>query len=334
MSGNGIRCLVQAAVDAGLVRAGHRSPVRHRSAGSARWSTGRRGPGLGYGRVDMGAAALGAELGRRRGRSACRAGPGASTWATPIVVLFGAAGRRRHGARASGAGLRAVGRPAGPTWSSCGPAPAPASSPCGCGSAAWARPWPAAPARAPRRPPPTRMARSGRRVRGAQPGRRPRGRARRRPGSSLAGPTQKVATSRWTRPSWPRWCDEHGGLAPGDVPTRWRRARDADRAQLPRAHRAGRRGVPLDVGRRGRRRPRRAGPAGGHRRRRRGGPGRPAPRPARPGHLRRAGQGPGAARAVARRSTPTPSSSTTSSRPPSSATWRRSSGAPPSTAPR
>ena len=46
------------------------------------------------------------------------------------------------------------------------------------------------------------------------------------------------------------------------------------------------------------RQPRRAGPAGRHGRRRRGRPGRAAPRRARPGHLRRQGQGRGAARAV------------------------------------
>ena len=52
------------------------------------------------------------------------------------------------------------------------------------------------------------------------------------------------------------------------------------------------------------------------------GPGRAAPRRARPGHLRRPGQGGGDRRAQPRASTPTPSSSTTSSPRPSTATWR------------
>ena len=58
MSGNGIRCLVQAAVDAGLAEVG-RVEV-HTDAG-ARWVEYRRGgeAGLGYGRVGMGPPVLG-----------------------------------------------------------------------------------------------------------------------------------------------------------------------------------------------------------------------------------------------------------------------------------
>ena len=86
MSGNGIRCLVQAAVDAGMVKAGTVTvqtlgglrTVEYRSEALAE---------LGYGRVDMGLAVLGAELG-------ADASPGVR-WGqhvdmgNPHVVLFG-----------------------------------------------------------------------------------------------------------------------------------------------------------------------------------------------------------------------------------------------------
>jgi diaminopimelate epimerase len=86
MSGNGIRCLVQAAVDAGLVRAG---TVVVETLGGLRTVEYRSGPdaGLGYGRVDMGHAVLGAELGAEV--------PGDARWGqhvdvgNPHVVLFG-----------------------------------------------------------------------------------------------------------------------------------------------------------------------------------------------------------------------------------------------------
>ncbi|HXQ58764.1 MAG TPA: diaminopimelate epimerase [Acidimicrobiales bacterium] len=61
MSGNGIRCLVQAAVDAGWVTPG---PVAVATAGGVRvvkYYAGER-PGLGYAGVDMGHAVLGPEL--------------------------------------------------------------------------------------------------------------------------------------------------------------------------------------------------------------------------------------------------------------------------------
>jgi diaminopimelate epimerase len=61
MSGNGIRCLVQAAVDAGWVAPG---PVAVATAGGLRTVLYRAGdrPGLGFGSVDMGGATLGPEI--------------------------------------------------------------------------------------------------------------------------------------------------------------------------------------------------------------------------------------------------------------------------------
>ncbi len=86
MSGNGIRCLVQAAVDGGLVDAG---PVLVQTLGGVRTVQYRSGPaeGLGYARVDMGRAVLG---------DALDAGVlGAARWGqhvdmgNPHVVVFG-----------------------------------------------------------------------------------------------------------------------------------------------------------------------------------------------------------------------------------------------------
>jgi len=61
MSGNGIRCLVQAAVDAGWVKPG---PVSVATGGGLRIVEYRaaEGPGLGHARVDMGPVTLGPEL--------------------------------------------------------------------------------------------------------------------------------------------------------------------------------------------------------------------------------------------------------------------------------
>jgi diaminopimelate epimerase len=86
MSGNGIRCLVQAAVEAGLVPAG---ALVVQTLGGLRSVEYRSLPdaGLGYGRVDMGRAVLGAELGGEA--------PGDARWGhhvdmgNPHVVLFG-----------------------------------------------------------------------------------------------------------------------------------------------------------------------------------------------------------------------------------------------------
>ena len=101
MSGNGIRCLVQAAVDGGLVRPG---TVAVQTLAGLRSVEYRPGPGvgLGHGRVDMGHAALGAMLGPPELDGA--------TWGrhvdmgNPHVVLFGP--------RASDDTVRTV----GPRW--------------------------------------------------------------------------------------------------------------------------------------------------------------------------------------------------------------------------
>ncbi|HUY20874.1 MAG TPA: diaminopimelate epimerase [Acidimicrobiales bacterium] len=85
MSGNGIRCMVQAAVDAGLVAPG---PVQVLTLGGPRTVDYEAGPGAGEGRarVGMGPAVLGPELATDR--------PGVR-WArqvdmgNPHVVLFG-----------------------------------------------------------------------------------------------------------------------------------------------------------------------------------------------------------------------------------------------------
>jgi diaminopimelate epimerase len=85
MSGNGIRCLVQAAVDAGMVVPG---TVVVATLGGLRSVEYRPGPdpGAGYGRVGMGHAALGDELGEppAGARWAQRVGMG-----NPHVVMFG-----------------------------------------------------------------------------------------------------------------------------------------------------------------------------------------------------------------------------------------------------
>jgi diaminopimelate epimerase len=89
MSGNGIRCLVQAAVDGGMVRAGS---VLVQTLGGLRSVEYRPGPeaGRGYGRVDMGHAGLGTDLAADE--------LGDADWGqhvdmgNPHVVLFG---RRR-----------------------------------------------------------------------------------------------------------------------------------------------------------------------------------------------------------------------------------------------
>jgi diaminopimelate epimerase len=85
MSGNGIRCLVQAAVDAGMVGAGTVVVATLAGLRSVEYRPG-PGPGQGYGRVEMGQAALGPEL---------EDGPAGWNWAqhvgmgNPHVVLFG-----------------------------------------------------------------------------------------------------------------------------------------------------------------------------------------------------------------------------------------------------
>jgi len=114
MSGNGIRCLVQAAVDAGLVAAGD---VTVQTLGGVRTVQYRPGPdpGWGYGRVDMGPAVLGEQLapddppGVRWGRRV--------DMGNPHVVLFGppvgddvvrGVGARLEASLASGANVEFV----------------------------------------------------------------------------------------------------------------------------------------------------------------------------------------------------------------------------------
>jgi diaminopimelate epimerase len=85
MSGNGIRCLVQAAVDAGVVGAGSVVVATLAGLRTVEYRPG-PGPGQGYGRVEMGHAALGPEL---------EDTPAGWRWAqhvgmgNPHVVLFG-----------------------------------------------------------------------------------------------------------------------------------------------------------------------------------------------------------------------------------------------------
>ena len=161
MSGNGIRCLVQAAVDARWVAPG---PVSVATAGGVRTVHYRAGdrPGLGFASVDMGPATLGPELapetllaGSRSDavalgiRFARTVGMG-----NPHIVLFGeevddatvatVGPRLERSVDATGQrGVRlAHGRFRLPHLA-------------GVGARAWARPWPAVPAPARRRPPPT-----------------------------------------------------------------------------------------------------------------------------------------------------------------------------------
>ncbi len=87
MSGNGIRCLVQAAVDGGMVGSG---TVMVQTMGGLRSVEFRPGPeaGFGYGRVDMGPGRLGDEIGPDvlgEARWGQRVDMG-----NPHVVLFGA----------------------------------------------------------------------------------------------------------------------------------------------------------------------------------------------------------------------------------------------------
>ena len=142
MSGNGIRCLAQAAVDAGLVspaplHGGHR---RRASARSTSWPG--RSPGWARASVDMGPVTLGPDQPQDfEDRKARTVDVG-----NPHLVLLGpdVAGVDIADARAPAA-VRL--RRAGSTWSgSPGRRRRRAScSTCGSGSAGPARPWPVAP---------------------------------------------------------------------------------------------------------------------------------------------------------------------------------------------
>ena len=148
MSGNGMRCLAQAAVEAGLASYDQAvvvaTPAGPRSV--TVWATDR--PDVVWARVDMGRASIdGGDSDR------CNVGHGRLlvNLGNPHLVILGPdpatvavdrlapswSGRCRAGATSSSS-----------PW-----APAPTRSPCGCGSGGWARPRRAAPAPAlPRSP--------------------------------------------------------------------------------------------------------------------------------------------------------------------------------------
>ena len=196
MSGNGIRCLVQAAVDAGWVAPG---PVPVATAAGLRTVHYRAGdrPGLGFASVDMGQVTLGPELDAGALPEEIAASVRFARtvdMGNPHIVLFGDARRRRPWWRvwARPSNIRSG---AGPTWSSSGRAPTSTPSPCGSGSAGSARHWPVAPAPAPWRRRPTAGAWSGRPS--SSTVREGPSRSSWMPiGVSLAGPTQKVADLR------------------------------------------------------------------------------------------------------------------------------------------
>ena len=149
MSGNGIRCLAQAAVDAGLV-AGPRFTVA--TAGGTRTVEYAQGetPGWATASVDMGPARLGPdqpqEFDDRRARTVDVGNPhlvllGPDTAAVDIAEL----GPKLQATFSGGINVE---------WITPGRDERGSSSTSGCGSGAWARPWPAAPAAwRPPRPP-------------------------------------------------------------------------------------------------------------------------------------------------------------------------------------
>ena len=190
MSGNGMRCLAQAALDAGRgagrravcradpgrAPAGHRPPdrrARRRCGQRWRWASPRsRGEAD---RCNVGHGDLEVDIGN------------------PHLVVLGpdpsVVDVERLGPDARDERARRV-----RTWSSSPSAPAPTRSPCGSGSAAWARPWRAAPA--PRRRP-RRMhhwGRVGRRVTVHQPGGDADVELREDGSVVLCGPSERVAT--------------------------------------------------------------------------------------------------------------------------------------------
>ena len=321
MSGNGIRCLAQAAVDAGLVGAAalHRGDRRRRPDRRVRAG---RAPGLGDGHASTWARP---GSGPTSPRSSTTAGPGRSTWATrtsscsaptPPASTSPSSGPSSQAAFAGGINVE---------WITVGARRRRASSSTsGCGSAAWARPWPAGPAAWPRPRRPRELGRRGaRRHRAGAQSRAASSRstlgADERATTYLAGPGAQGGRRRH-----PPGDAVVSNLLPGTLIER----------TLPGAHHPRRGRLPRTDRRDGRRGARRAGPAGRHGRRRRRRPGRAAPRPRPTRPPSSGGARPRSSPSCAGASTPTPSSSTTSCRRPSTATSRSSSAAPPSTAPR
>ena len=202
MSGNGIRCLVQAAVDAGLVRAG--TVVGGDGGRIARRGVPDRGrardpatDGWTWARADSAPSSAPTS-------SESPAGASASTWATPTSCSSAPADDATAPRCGSSAPAGSGRSRTGPTWSSSGPVPAPASSPCGCGSAAWARPWRAGPgpARWWRRPTPT--VRSAR-MSGCTTPVVPSTSSSASPGSPWPARPRRWATSPWTRRLLAAW---------------------------------------------------------------------------------------------------------------------------------
>ena len=280
MSGNGIRCLAQAAVDAGWVTPPTFSVA---TAGGVRTVTFLPGeePGWARASVDMGAVTVGPRPGGHRrangpngrcGQSAPgagrarggRAGRGRDRHPGPQLQAAYPEGinvewiELAHDADGDFLELRVWERGAGETLA------------CGTGSvaaAAVARAWSwwAGPARC---------------------------------GSTIRAACwrSRSATGGGGRPGRTGRSGAQGGrhrAPPGDARLDRHAAGDVDRPVVSRAHHPGRRGLPGQHPRGGRRGHGRAGPTGGQCRGRRGGPGGPAPGRSRPGHLRRAGQGGG-----------------------------------------
>ena len=191
MSGNGIRCLAHAALDAGwlsedvpfgvITPAGRREVTIHRGLEpGTTWAT------VGDGRSQ----------GSRRGRSLQRR-PRSAARRHRQPPSGGPRPRPGHGRRGhpGPAGWRPPIQP-GSTWSSSPSAPVRTRSPCGCGSAAWVRRKRAARVRARRPPPCTTGAGWGGRSRSISPA-APAAVELRADGSvTLGGPSVHIAACR------------------------------------------------------------------------------------------------------------------------------------------
>ena len=147
MSGNGIRCLAQAAVDAGLVKPPTFAVATGAGVRDGRVPSPATRPGWATASVDMGAAVLGPDQPRPSGGRRARQ----VDMGNPHLVLLGPDPSDVDVAEL-GPRLQEV-PPAGSTSSSSPSVRAPTPSTCGSGSGASVRPWPAGPA-APRPPPP------------------------------------------------------------------------------------------------------------------------------------------------------------------------------------